>query len=377
MNKKLFILLFSIFLDVLWFSFILPILPFIIQGFWWNSFTVGFVISATAIWMFLWWLIFWKLSDKFNRKNILEITILLNIFWYILFWLSWNLLTFFIARFLCWMWWWWISVIQAFISDISSEKRRIINMWYSWASIWLWFTLWPILWTLFYNSNLTQMWFVSAIILLLNLVSVIIFLPNEKIKYEKEKVNIKHVPKNLLILFITFFIITSAIAWTQTIFSLFLVTNFLFNFKQIGFAFWFLGIITILYQIFFIKHISKFLDEKKMIYLWLFCMWIWLILLWINNNLIWFYVILILMAIWISNTNSSIYSLITCFSLKKDFGKNMWINTAFWSVADIFWPLISWTLYLHWISLPFYFFWLMLLITLVFVFNVFIWQKNI
>lgn len=367
-NKKILILLFSIFLDILGFSFILPIIPFIIEWFWGNSFVVWAVISATAAWMFIWGIFFWKLSDKYPRKNVLLITIWLNILWYLIFWLSTNLTIFFVARFLCGLWGGWISVVQAYISDISSEEDRIKNMWLVGASIGLGFTLWPIFWALLSGMKLNEMWYISAFILLVSFGLILVLLENQSKWHVEESLNIKWASKNLVTLFFTFFVVTATFAGIQTIFSLFLNQNFDLSIKQIWLTFWYIWIIAIIYQAFFINSIYKKIWEKNMILSWLFLSFLWLFLIGINTKLVILYLILPLFAIWISNTNSAIYSLVTHNSHKKDFGKNMWINTAFWSMADIAWPLLSGTLFLASRSLPFYIFWILLFLNIFFVY---------
>lgn len=52
MDKRLIIPLIVIFLDILWFSFILPSIWFIIDGFGWNSLSAWIIVSLTALWMF-------------------------------------------------------------------------------------------------------------------------------------------------------------------------------------------------------------------------------------------------------------------------------------------------------------------------------------
>ncbi len=366
MNKKLLIPLLSIFLDIFWFSFILPIVPFIISDFWWNSFSVWLIVSAAAIWMFIWGIIFWRLSDKYWRKKVLIFTILLNIFWYLTFSFSTNLKIFFIARFLCWLGWWWASVVQAYISDISNEKERIVNMWYVWATIGLWFTLWPIFWSLISWLSLTHMWFISALLLFLSLILVVFLLEEKKIVHHDMHLSLKNSSKNLLILYFTYFINILAFAWIQTIFWLFLNNEFWVTSKNVGYMFWYLWVISIFYQIFLIKYAYKKLWEKKMVAIWLLFMWLWLILVWLNKHFYNLYFILIIFSIWISNIGSALFALIIKYSHKKDIWKNLWLNNAFWSWADSIWPILSWVIYLYWHNLPFFFFWLILIVASIF-----------
>ncbi|EKE29714.1 MAG: major facilitator superfamily protein [uncultured bacterium (gcode 4)] len=367
MKKILYTLLTLSFLDILGFSFILPVLPFIVKEFSWNAFTVWIVVSSAALWMFLGGMFFWRLSDRYWRKKMILTSIGLNMIWYIIFWLSKNIEIFILSRFICWLWGWWISVIQAYIWDISNDKNRVANMWLVWATIWLWFTIWPLLWSLLEDFWLRNLGFFSAFILFIGLMISYKNLSEHKIKHSDE-LSLKGTPSNLMILFLSFFAITAAFAWIQTIFALYLNEIFKFWPKQVAYSFWFLWVVTILYQWFIIGRLNRILNEKKLILLGLMLLWTWFLILWRTESLGLLYVILALLAIWLSSVNSSIYALISKNSHKKDFWKNMWINTAFWSVADIAGPFVSWVLYSESLHLPFYFFWFLLLFNIMIVF---------
>ncbi|EKE26130.1 MAG: hypothetical protein ACD_4C00416G0001 [uncultured bacterium (gcode 4)] len=130
--------------------------------------------------------------------------------------------------------------------------------------------------------------------------------------------------------------------------------------------FWYLWVISIFYQIFLIKYAYKKLWEKKMVAIWLLFMWLWLILVWLNKHFYNLYFILIIFSIWISNIGSALFALIIKYSHKKDIWKNLWLNNAFWSWADSVWPILSWVIYLYWHNLPFFFFWLILIVASIF-----------
>jgi len=370
MNKKIAVLLFSIFLDILSFSFILPIIPFIVKGFSGNSFSVWLIVAGAALWMFIWGIIFWKLSDVIHRKKVLLFTVLLNISGYLLFALSFNIWIFFIARFLCWLGWGGMSVVQAYISDLSWPKEKIINMWYIWASVWLWFTIWPIFGSLMSDMELKNMWFISALILIISFIFIYLFLPNEKTIIQHENtLDLKHTPKKLLTLFLTYSLVTVCFAGIQTIFALYLSDIFWFTSRNVWYVFWFIWISAIIFQVFWIKYMSKLLWEVSMIKIWLILFGLWLALIGFNENMVILFLILILIAIWISSVNTAIFTLITKYSSSDNIWKNLWINTAFWSVGDIIWPIISWGLFLLSIRAPFYFFaWVILFNLLIFTF---------
>lgn len=370
MNKKLYIPLIIIFLDVLWFSFILPSIPFIVKWFWVNSTFVWLVIWLTALWMFFWWIIFWKLSDKYGRKNILIISILINILWYLLFWLSFNLLIFATARFLNWFWWWAMSVVQAYIWDISEKNEKITNLWYIWASIWLWFLLWPVFWYFLAWYKLHIIWYYSAFLLFISLIVCFLFFENHNQEIEEKKLLTLNKYKKIYLPFLITFSLTLTLIWLQTIFPFFLETKFNLQLKEIYLIFWYIWIIAIFYQVFFLKIIKKLLDENNILKFWLICIFFSLIFISFNTN---FYVLLLMLlffSIWLVNTNVSLFSIIISHSSKKEFWTNLWLNTAFWSIWEIFWALISGYLYTFWTYIPFLCFAFFIMLTfLLFIFN--------
>ena len=171
MNKPLVIILITVLLDVIWLWIVIPILPFVITDYWFSEFYVWLTFSIFSLGMFFWWLLFWKLSDIIGRNRTLEITIWLNIIWYLIFAFSPNLWIFMIARFIGWLWASWFAVGQAYISDISDDDNRVKNMWLIWAMFGIWFMIWPVLWwflSSFWDS-LNVVWYFSAFVAFLNL----------------------------------------------------------------------------------------------------------------------------------------------------------------------------------------------------------------
>lgn len=368
MKKILYTLLALSFLDILSFSFILPSLPFIIKNFWWSSIQISYAVSSAALWMFLGWIFFWRLSDKYWRKKILLLSIFFNFIWYLLFAVSKNLELFILSRFICGLGGWWISVVQAYIGDISNEKNRLKNMSLIGATVWLGFTIWPIFGSLLENFWLQNVWYFSAALILISLlISNFVLQENPKI-HSHDKLELKWTEDNLLMLFISFFIVTASFAWIQTIFALYL--NDIFNFwvKQVAYSLGYIWIIAIIYQGYILHKFGKNIQEKTLIIVWFFLLWIAFLLVVKNTSIYFLYFILALFAIWLSSINSSIYTLISKHSHSKDYGKNMWLNTAFGSIADIIWPLVSWYLYLESFKIPFYFFGLLLLFNIIFIY---------
>jgi DHA1 family tetracycline resistance protein-like MFS transporter len=356
MKKPLNIILITVLLDIIWLWIVVPILPFIIQWYGYSEFYVWLTLSIFSLWMFFWGLFFWKLSDKIWRNRTLEITIWLNVIWYILFALSSNLWIFIIARFIWWLWASWMSVWQAYISDISTDENRIQNMWLIWAMFWIWFMIWPVVWWVlssFWNS-LNIVWFFSAFIWFLNLLLVYFVLP--KVKMRKvwiiKEIKFHVTNKNILILFLVSFITALWFSAMQSTFPLVMNERFLVDSKHIWYLFWFIWLIWIIYQWLLIKYVKKYLKAYQMIIFGLWVLILWFILFAINNIYYLVFFIIFMFPVWYWTINPS-----TAWMLSKLWAdhawKVLWINTSMVSLWNIVWPFLAWSLYLVWSWLPY------------------------
>lgn len=347
MNARVITLLISTFLDILGFSFIFPIIPFIVRDFWGNAFVTGIAISSAAIGMVVGGVIFGKLSDIYGRKKILIITVILNILGYIAFGYAGSLILFCLARFLCGLGWGGMAVTQAYLWDISTDKDRIVNMGYVWAAVGIWFTLGPIFGSLVYGWSLKEIGFISAIILFLSLLNIIFFLPkHEDVEIQTiPKYSLKGLQSEMYILFVIYFTVTLAFAGMQTVLALFLSSRFGFESRNIAYIFWLMGIVGIIYQGILIKYTARYLTEKRMIIIWLASLSGAMMLVGLSHNIYLSILGLTIAVMGLCNVNSTVLSMITGFSHKKDYGKNMWINSAFGSLADATSPIATGFLY--------------------------------
>lgn len=355
MDRKLKIILFTLFLEMISFGIIIPIMPFIVKAYWVSDFFVWLSYSIYAVWSFFWGLYFWKLSDKFWRKKILLITMLIHIFWYLLFSFSINIILFLIARFIIWVWASWISVAQAYIADISSNEDRVKNMWYMWAAFWLWFLFGPVFgWLLTtVSQNLNFIWAVAWWILFINLMLVQFFMIdsqnhksfeenifNEKNIFKK----IKNMNKSILVIFLISFIAAFWFSGMQSTFALILESRFSQTATQIWLFLGFIWICSIIYQIFWINFVRKKLSEKNMILMWLFFLAVSFLAFWFNNYYLLIFLIIPFFPIWYWSVNPAVWALIA-----KIWSKNIWklmgYNTSSVSFWNILWPLICGYLY--------------------------------
>ncbi len=338
MNKSLITILITVFLDVLWLWLVIPIMPFLVKSYWVSEFYVWLAFSVFSIWMFIWWLIFWKLSDKYWRKKILCLTILLNLIWYLIFANSANIIVFLIARFIWWIWGSGFSIWQAFISDVSTEENRTKNMWMMWAMFWIWFILWPVIWTIFSWNNLNFIWYISAFIILLNLILVIFIMKEPDHHKLREANNIKiklKIEKKIGVLFIASLVTAMWFSAMQSTFPVFLSDVFWQKEKTVWLFFWYIWLISLCYQWYFIRITGNYLNEKSMILFWLLCLSIWFIGFSLNSFFYFIFIFITLFPIGYWSINPAIASLQAKMSPNHTW-QILWINTSFVSMWNIF-----------------------------------------
>jgi DHA1 family tetracycline resistance protein-like MFS transporter len=123
-TAKLAIML-AIFIDVLGYSMILPLLPTIaLKTFGATNFTIGLLIASNALFAFIFAPIWGKLSDRYGRKPILMISQAGTFAAFLVLGLSNSIEIVFYSRILDGIFGGNIPVIRAYIMDITDEKTR-------------------------------------------------------------------------------------------------------------------------------------------------------------------------------------------------------------------------------------------------------------
>lgn len=356
MKKPLLIILITVLLDIIWLGIVLPILPYIVEWYWFSEFYVWVTYAIFSVWMFIWWLLFWRLSDKIWRNRTLEITICLSIIWYLLFSISSNLYLFVLARFIWWLWASWFAVWQAYISDISDDSNRIKNMALVWAMFWIWFMIWPVFWWFLssFQNNLNIIWYISALILLINLLLVILLLPKVKVKkasiIEQYKFRLNN-PLIILLLFISF-IVALGFSWMQSTFWLVMRDRFFLDSSHVWYLLWFIWLCAVIYQVKLIRYVKKYLKEQYMIIFGLSFLIFSFLLFSLNTYYIAIFFIIFMFPIWYGTINPTIASMHSRLWAKHTW-KLLWINASMISLWNIFWPFLAGSLYIIWDWLPY------------------------
>lgn len=297
LNNPLPILLFTIFVDLIGFGIIIPIIPqllanpssefFLLKG--GQSINEGYIILGylTAIYsiaMFITAPILGQLSDRFGRKKILAICLGINALSYAVFavgLLNQSLPILFLSRIFAGFAGGSFSVAQASIADFTAPANRSKNFGLMGAAFGFGFILGPYLggklsdhtFVSWFNPA-TPFWFAS-ILAALNFLFVLLIFPETnkhikhgmKIAWNKSVVNIWHALKHpgLRDLFSVNFLFNAGFTFFTTFFAVFLINQFNFNQGQIGMYFAYVGIWFALTQAVIVRFLANRFTEVQIV----------------------------------------------------------------------------------------------------------------
>ncbi|MBP9778992.1 MFS transporter [Candidatus Gracilibacteria bacterium] len=390
MNKSLFLVLITAFLDILGMSILLPVLPDITTHFHQSESWTMWTQSVYAVGMFFSGIFIGNLSDKFGRRRMLIITTGINILGYIATLISLSvgstagLIGFAIflgARIIAGIGGAGFGVVQAYISDISSPETKTKNMGMMGAAFGTAFLIGPaiggiiatglgipdkiatglgipnyIINILNHGWGTTGILYVSIMIITINLLWIIFRLPEPKHHLtEMPNVNLKEwsMTSEIYVLLFLSLGITIGFSVIQSGSGQFYTDKFGFDANLRGYTMAIVGLVSIIFQGFLVKYVRRYLNEERMLQVGLIILSIGMILLASNEYAILVFYIIILFPLGMGSIGPSLASM-----LSKDAGKHagriMGMNTSITGIGGIIGPILTGGLYKFSITLPFW-----------------------
>jgi DHA1 family tetracycline resistance protein-like MFS transporter len=288
-KKALFVIFLVIFIDLLGFGIIIPVLPFFSENILQMSKTeIGLLTGIYSLMQFVFTPVWGSLSDVYGRKPILKMSLTGNVIAYTLMALVFtnvipSVALLFIARAFAGFFSANLSAAQAVVSDVTTPEDRSKGMGIIGAAFGLGFVFGPALggFLSYYFGYGVPLIFSAAFSLMALIVCISIFketLPEDLRLINKNKFNIRDVKiinlkavndvikhKDVGIYVIIFFFITFSFANIFGNFQYFLERKdgLGMNEEQTGFLLSFLGIIAAIVQSSLIKPFKKFIGEEK------------------------------------------------------------------------------------------------------------------
>lgn len=186
-NAALFTVLLIVFVDILGFTIMIPLLPFYAESLGATPFVVGMLTSIYGLCALIAGPILGELSDRFGRRIILLSSQIGTCLGYIILALSNTLWVVFLARIIDGITAGNITVVQAYISDVTEPKNRTHAMGLIGAAFGLGFILGPaISGVLVHFGHAAPIW-ASAILSFVSVVGTSLFLKDVRRNHDQQK----------------------------------------------------------------------------------------------------------------------------------------------------------------------------------------------
>jgi len=276
------IVIFTLFMDILWLTIVIPAYPNLVEYFHTDYFMISLGVTLFA----LFWLfaspILWALSDRYWRRPILLISVFFSFVSYAIIAVSWNIYIYLLARVFTGLASGNVWAIQSVLSDISEDhKERTANFWFFGAIFWIWFIIGPAIGGRLLWYGVKVPFIISGVLAFLNLVFIFRWVPETNKLLDKAKkvgVNVLRIFKDMFVsnerkYYLVFFVVNLAIMIYQMSFILFLNSRFGIWGEKSGYIMALFGLIMAINQWLFLpKFWLKKFTNKKLISISLFGM---------------------------------------------------------------------------------------------------------
>jgi len=363
-NKQKFIIVVTVFIDIVGLGIVAPTLPFYSERFGASPLVTTLLFAVFSLCSFLSASVLGTLSDRYGRRPVLIASILGTSLGWFVFAFANSLPLLFLGRIIDGMTAGNISTAQSYLVDISTTpKERTSNLGLIGASFGFGFIVGPALGSLLTLLGTNAPYIAAGILALLNGIAAVFFLPETNKTKNFEKISLN--PFTPIIegfsskifrpLMISWLLFCFAFTSLQSIMTLYLNQQFNFDERQSGLILVFFGIVGVINQAFILRKVllKKFSEDGLN-----FASHIILIIsyIFLAMNYLWLFLIgIILTSISQSVLRITNNSMIAGLAPDNMKGKIIGITQSISSLASIFTPVIAGLLFEKNISWP----WLM------------------
>lgn len=274
-NKPLLTLFLIVFVDLLGFGIVLPLLPYIAEKYSATPFTIGILGATYSLFQLLAGPLLGRLSDRYGRKKLLAISQIGSAVGYLILGLANNLPLLFLARIIDGITGGNISIAQAYIADITTKENRAKGMGIIGAAFGLGFIFGPAIGGFLAKYNYSYPGYFAMVVSLITVFLTVFTLPetvsSEERKNEpKAQITFQEFWKvasasNIQYLIIVFFLFNSAFSMMQGTFALWTQRRFNFGPEQNGYVFAFIGVIAVIAQLKLLPMLVKRFKERALL----------------------------------------------------------------------------------------------------------------
>lgn len=358
MDRKLAILFLTVFMDLLGFGLVIPILPIYSVELGASAFEVGLIMAVYSLMNFVFSPFWGSLSDRHGRRPVIAGTVFITAMGFLLLANAHTLFLLVLARMLAGIGSANIATSQAYITDVTEPQNRAKALGMIGAAFGLGFIFGPpVGGYIKAHFGMDAVGYTAMCLSLLNFILILIFLPESL--HEKDagnKIQVKPIANSIMALrnekfrdlFLTSFIYITAFSMMQITVALLWEQHYGLSEEHIGYMFAFIGLASAIVQGGLIGWLTRTVGEEKlMVY---GCILLGLGLLMIPFVPVAYFVPLAFVPVlFMSLANGcmmpSISSLLSRNAEKKEQGQVLGMNQSFGSLARVIGPLVGGSLY--------------------------------
>ncbi len=269
-RSPLFVLFLTVFIDMVGFGIIIPVLPLYAEHFHASPVAIGWLTGIYSGMQIIFTPILGKLSDRFGRRPILMLSLAGTAVGFALMGMAHTLLLLFVARIIAGITGGNISIPQAYIADVTTPETRSKWMGMIGAAFGLGFTFGPMIGGIMSRISYSAPFYFAAALAVANVVLLYFILPESLPKEHRAKPHedapiaevFRHGSGWMFgIVVATYFFLIAGFAIMTTLFALFTEKRLGYDAHANGYLFGFIGIMTVIVQGGLIGRLVKMFGE--------------------------------------------------------------------------------------------------------------------
>jgi len=276
-TSPLVIIFVTVFIDLIGFGIIIPLLPFYAESFGATALTVGLLSSSFSLMQFLFAPIWGRLSDRIGRRPIILLGLFGSFLSYLIFGLAQSLTVLFLARIAAGIAGANIPTAQAFIADTTTPENRAKGMGLVGAAFGLGFIFGPAIGGFLSQWGYGVPAFFASALSLANFGAAFFLLPESRTEASR-RADLAAAPRgridalrraltrpHLPTLLLVHFIVVAGFAGFEATFALFGERRFGFTATTIGYLFAFVGVVLAVVQGTLVGRAAGLLTERRVV----------------------------------------------------------------------------------------------------------------
>ena len=272
-RSPLFVLFLTVFIDMVGFGIIIPVLPLYAERFHASPIAIGWLTGIYSGMQIIFTPILGKISDRLGRRPVLMLSLAGTALGFALMGTAHTLTLLFVARIIAGITGGNISIPQAYIADVTTPETRSKSMGMIGAAFGLGFTFGPMIGGIMSRISYSAPFYFAAALAAGNVVLLYFILPESLPKEHRarphEDASVAEVFRHgsgwmFAIVVATYFFLIAGFAIMTTLFALFTERRFGYDAHANGYLFGFIGILTVIVQGGLIGRLVKIFGEPAL-----------------------------------------------------------------------------------------------------------------